>query len=93
MGQTPQREVNAWGGQPSFDVRKEAWDWVKDGESDEWSFQYKGHILKAERKENVMNGFEIIVLLFVIRVLLPLGVLMWIGEWVRRQNANYWLKM
>jgi hypothetical protein len=39
-----------------------------------------------------MNASEIVLLLFVIRLLLPAGVLMLIGEWLRRKESNYWLK-
>ncbi len=39
-----------------------------------------------------MNASEIILLLFVIRLVLPFGVLMLIGEWLRRKESNYWLK-
>ena len=39
-----------------------------------------------------MNGSEIMLLLFVIRIVAPFGVLMLIGELARRNNANYWLK-
>ena len=40
-----------------------------------------------------MNGSEIIFLLFVIRIALPFGLLMLFGELIRRNNANYWLKL
>jgi hypothetical protein len=39
-----------------------------------------------------MNGSEIILLLFVIRLILPFGLLMLVGEWLRRKESNYWLK-
>lgn len=45
-----------------------------------------------ERKENVMNGSEIVILLFAIRIFIPLVVLMLLGELIRRNEANYWLK-
>ena len=34
-------------------------------------------------------AFAVIVL---IRILLPLGLLLGLGEWVRRREANYWLR-
>lgn len=46
-----------------------------------------------ERKELAMNGLEIIILLFTVRLLIPLAALLSLGEWVRRRDANYWLKM
>ncbi len=39
-----------------------------------------------------MNGSEIIFLLFVFRLVIPFGVLMLVGEWLRRRESNYWLK-
>ena len=39
-----------------------------------------------------MNTSEIVLLLFVVRLILPAGVLMLIGEWLRRKESNYWLK-
>ncbi|HLA87580.1 MAG: hypothetical protein Q7J80_10150 [Anaerolineales bacterium] len=39
-----------------------------------------------------MNGSEIILLLFLVRLVLPFGLLLLVGEWARHQQANYWLK-
>jgi hypothetical protein len=39
-----------------------------------------------------MNGSEIILLLFVVRLVIPFGLLMLVGEWLRRKESNYWLK-
>lgn len=39
-----------------------------------------------------MNGLEIVLLLFVVRLVIPFGLLMLVGEWSRRKEANYWLK-
>lgn len=39
-----------------------------------------------------MNGSEIILLLFVIRLVIPFGLLMLAGEWLSRKQSNYWLK-
>jgi hypothetical protein len=39
-----------------------------------------------------MNGSEIIFLLFIFRLVLPFGLLMLAGEWLRRKDSNYWLK-
>lgn len=39
-----------------------------------------------------MNGSEIIILLFLLRLIIPFGLLLLAGEWLRRHNANYWLK-
>ncbi len=37
-----------------------------------------------------MNAITI-TLFFLIRVVIPFGFLMILGEWVRRREANYWL--
>lgn len=34
-----------------------------------------------------------IVLILLIRVLLPLAALLGIGEYIRRRETNYWLRM
>jgi hypothetical protein len=39
-----------------------------------------------------MNGFEIVLTFFVVRLMIPFGVLMLIGEWLRRKESNTWLK-
>jgi len=39
-----------------------------------------------------MNGSEIILLLFVVRLIIPFGLLMLVGEWLHRKESNYWLK-
>ena len=39
-----------------------------------------------------MNGTEIVLLLFVFRIVIPFGIILSVGEWVRRHEANYWLK-
>jgi hypothetical protein len=39
-----------------------------------------------------MNASEIIILLFVLRLVLPFGMLLLVGEWLRRKESNYWLK-
>ena len=39
-----------------------------------------------------MNGSEIILLLFVVRIIIPFGILMAVGECLHRKESNYWLK-
>lgn len=39
-----------------------------------------------------MNGSEIILTLFLARLVIPFGLLLLVGEIVRRRDANYWLK-
>lgn len=40
-----------------------------------------------------MNGSEIVILLFAIRIVVPFGLLMLVGEIIRRNESNYWLKV
>jgi hypothetical protein len=39
-----------------------------------------------------MNGSEIVLLLFLVRLIVPFGLLFLVGEWLHRYEANYWLK-
>jgi hypothetical protein len=39
-----------------------------------------------------MNGSEIILLLFIVRIVLPFGLLVLLGEWVRRKELDHWSK-
>lgn len=39
-----------------------------------------------------MNGSEVILLLFLGRLVLPFGLLLLVGEFFRRRDTNYWLK-
>jgi hypothetical protein len=39
-----------------------------------------------------MNGTEIILALFIARLVVPFGLLLLVGELVRRRHINYWLK-
>jgi hypothetical protein len=39
-----------------------------------------------------MNGSEIIFLLFAVRLIIPFGLLILVGEWLHRKESNYWLK-
>jgi hypothetical protein len=32
-----------------------------------------------------------LVILFLIRIILPVSLLIAVGEWIRRYEANYWL--
>ena len=43
-----------------------------------------------KRKENVMNTIALAIL-FTVRVIIPLTVLLALGEWVKRREKNYWL--
>lgn len=39
-----------------------------------------------------MNATEIVLLLFLIRLVVPFGLLLMVGEWLHRHESNYWLK-
>ena len=39
-----------------------------------------------------MNGYEFFILFFAIRVFIPFGTLLLVGELLRRKESNYWLK-
>lgn len=39
-----------------------------------------------------MNGIEVMLTLFITRVVLPFGILLLIGEWIHRRETNYWLR-
>jgi len=64
---------------------------AKDWSNAEFPFLSFSHKLSMNvRKENAMSiAFAVIVL---IRILLPLGLLLGLGEWVRRREAHYWLR-
>ena len=52
------------------------------------SFSHK--LCMNVRKENAMTiAFAVILL---IRIILPVGLLLALGEWVHRREANYWLR-
>ncbi len=37
-----------------------------------------------------MFGIEVVLILMLIRVILPLGLMLWVGELVRRRETQYW---
>lgn len=39
-----------------------------------------------------MNAVAFPLILFLIRALIPFGMLILLGEWIRRREANYWLR-
>lgn len=39
-----------------------------------------------------MNGSEFFILYFAVRIAIPFGLLVLLGEWMHRKEANYWLK-
>ena len=39
-----------------------------------------------------MNGSEFFILYFAVRIVIPFGMLLMLGEILRRKESNYWLK-
>ncbi len=40
-----------------------------------------------------MYGIEVMLTLFFTRIVLPFGLLLLVGERVRRRETNYWLRL
>jgi hypothetical protein len=40
-----------------------------------------------------MNAVAYTLILFFARVIIPFGTLILFGEWMRRREKNYWLRM
>ena len=62
----------------------------KDGETPEFTPVSESPKLRVEllRKENVMNATNFVILLFAIRLILPLGLLLLLGQWVRSRELR-----
>jgi hypothetical protein len=39
-----------------------------------------------------MKAAEFVLLLTILRLIIPFGLILLLGEFVRRRQANYWLK-
>ena len=63
----------------------------KDWACAEFPFLSFSHKLSMNvRKENAMTiAFAVI---FLIRIILPISILLGLGEWAHRREANYWLR-
>ena len=63
----------------------------KDWQSAEFPFLSFSHKLGMEvEKEKAMSTI-VIALLLLLRIILPVALLIALGEWIRRREANYWL--
>jgi len=40
-----------------------------------------------------MNATVIVLLLTILRLVIPFGLILLLGELIRRRDANYWLKV
>jgi len=101
MGQTPYMEdgvkVKAWG-----EIRIQSHEsdlglgWFvhpKDYLSTRFLFTSITRTLGiVERKEHPMNVIALTII-FIVRVLVPLTILLTLGEWVQHREKNYWLRM
>jgi hypothetical protein len=47
---------------------------------------------EGERKENAMNTIALALILLV-RIVVPFSILIALGEWMRRREADYWFRM
>lgn len=66
---------------------------MKDGTLTEFTLFSYFHKLEMELiKENAMFGIEVILTLTVIRIILPIGLMLLLGEWVRRKETCYWIR-
>ena len=66
---------------------------MKDGTLPEFTLFSYFHKLEMELiKENAMFGIEVILTLTVIRIILPIGLMLLFGEWVRRKETCYWIR-
>ena len=93
MGQIPHRLKNAWGVRLRLKVPKDAGLVIRlMGYSENLLCFNVELFLGRERKENAMNGSEFFILYFAARVVVPFGMLLLIGELLRRKESNYWLK-
>jgi hypothetical protein len=36
-----------------------------------------------------MLAMEVILLLLLVRVMLPVGLMLWLGEWIRQRETHY----
>lgn len=47
--------------------------------------------IQPKRKENAMEAAQFITLLTILRIVVPFGLVLLLGEWLRRHEANNWL--
>lgn len=40
-----------------------------------------------------MIATEYVLLLTILRLVIPFGLVLLLGEWIRRRDANYWLEV
>ncbi len=69
-------------------MKRQRKDWL----SAEFTFLFNSHTLGVnERKENPMTSIALILLLLA-RLVAPFTILIFVGEWARRQEIKYWIQ-
>ena len=63
-------------------------DWVHA----EFPFSSFSHKLSMDERKEIPMSTIVFAALLLIRVLLPISIPIMFGEWVRRREANYWLR-
>lgn len=39
-----------------------------------------------------MFGIEVVLTLVILRIILPIALVLWLGEWVRQREISYWFR-
>jgi hypothetical protein len=39
-----------------------------------------------------MFGVEVVLTLIILRIILPIALALWLGEWVRQRETSYWFR-
>jgi hypothetical protein len=80
----------AWGIAPIFTRGVFGGDRSKDGGAPEFTYRLEKPKLRAKdtEKENAMNAFETVFTLFLLRLVLPFGALLLLGEWIRSREPR-----
>jgi hypothetical protein len=64
---------------------------MNGGVSEFTSGSYRPKLKANLGKEVAMVGLEVVIILLFVRIILPIGLIMLVGEWVHRREAEYWL--
>jgi hypothetical protein len=71
-------------------------DWLihrlKDGAPAEFPFLSISHKLSMNVKKEIAMSTIAFAVILLVRIILPFSLLLGLGEWVRRREANYWLR-
>ena len=39
-----------------------------------------------------MFGIEVVLTLIIMRIILPVTLMLWLGEWVRQREVHFWFR-